>query len=97
MHGSAPVWMLGQHDRQLDHLRGLDLGGRGAEQHIAAVARVGVRRRREFDNAGRLERGQHLERKVGSGLVSLVHDHQRTVKGHQVDERKFEAAVLGTF
>ena len=97
MHGGTPVGMLGEHDRQLNHFSGLHLGGGGAEQDIATASRVVAGRRGELNDAGRFERGQHLKGKIRARLVRLVHDDQRTVKRHEVDEGKLQTAVLGAF
>ncbi|MEI6847111.1 MAG: hypothetical protein WCK32_03590 [Chlorobiaceae bacterium] len=97
MHGGTPVGMLGQDDRQLDHLSGFHLRSRSAEQYIAPVFRVGVRSGGKFHNARWPQCRKHIERKVGSRLVRLVHNHQRTVKSHKVHKGELDCAVLATF
>ena len=97
MHGGTPVGVLGQDDRQLNHLRRLHLGSGSPKQNIASIFRIGVRCCGKFDNARWSQSGKHIEREIGSRFVRLVHDNKGTVKGHEVDEGKLDLAVLTTF
>jgi hypothetical protein len=93
VHRVLPGVVLGQHDRQLDHLFELQLLRRHAVQDVG----VEPRRRRELDDRGRVHPRLHLARQAGDGVVRLVHDHQRPVDMHQVGEGELHAAAFQRF
>ena len=82
--------MLGEHDRQLYHLLVFEFLGRYAVQDVGFLAR----RRRELDDSARVHPRLHLTRQFGSGSVRLVHDHERAVEVHEVDEGEFNAPAV---
>jgi hypothetical protein len=92
-HRILPGTVLGEHDRQLDHLGGFKLLGRHAVQDI------GVRswRRCELDNRAWIRASLHLAREACHGIVRLVHDHQRSMDVQQVGEGKFRPAPVELF
>ncbi|OIQ73663.1 hypothetical protein GALL_446960 [mine drainage metagenome] len=76
-HTVAPTLrMLGQHDRQLDHLLGLQLLGAHMVQHVVARNRRGG----EFDDAARVHPPERLEEALGAVVVRFVHDDHRALQ-----------------
>ena len=90
VHRVLPILVLGQHDRQLDHLLPLQLLRRHAVQDV----RLRLRSRRELDDGARVHPRLHLPRQPGDRVVRFIHDHQRTVEVEEVGEGELDAAAL---
>ncbi|HXN88057.1 MAG TPA: hypothetical protein VN890_01665 [Methylocella sp.] len=89
-----------QHERQLDHLRRFQFGGRDLVQDIRrghAFRRVRLvwrdRGCREFHDERRSKARQDIEGKVRAGVMGFVHNHHRPPQTKDVCERWHEMAA----
>lgn len=89
-----PVRLGLQHDRQLDHLLGLQLGGADAVQHVARRA-LQIGRGAQLHHAAGAQPRQHVEGQLGAAVVRLVDHDERPAQPQHVGQRARRAA-LGT-
>ena len=87
VHRVLPRVVLGQDDRQLDHLLALQFLRTHAVQNVG----LGPWRGRELHDGAWIYARLHLARQTGHRVVRLVHDHQRPVQMQQIGEREFDA------
>ena len=77
VHCALPAIMLGQDDRQFDHLFTFKFQRTDAVQDI----RPGPGRGAEFNNRRGIDAPLHFTGQPGYRVMSLVHDHQRSDAG----------------
>ena len=92
-----PGLVLGEHDRKLDHLLGLEFRRGHPVENVAAGTGTRVGSRREFDEACRADAVEGFEGKRRPGVVRLVHDHEGTVEGKEVGEGEFRFPPVRPF
>ena len=83
--------VFGEHDRQLDHVLGLQLLRRHRHQHVGAL---GDRRGRQFEHARGPHARQRLERKIGARVVRLIDNHDGVLQGQPIDQRGLHPADI---
>ena len=80
-----------EHDRQLDHVLGLQLLRRHRDQHVGAF---GNRRCCQLQHARRPDVRQRLERKIGARVVRFIDDDDGVLQRKPVDQRSFHPARI---
>ena len=87
--GVAAELLGPKQDRQLDHVRRLQAGGRHLVQHVAV--RGGRGGQLQHARGGKAAEG--LEGEVGAGVVGLVDDHRRPVHPQHVGEARLRRVL----
>ncbi len=80
-----PVRLCFKHNRQLDHLFGLQLCRRYAVQHVARGLFC-IRRSGQLHDAARAETGQGVEGKLSAAVMRFIDDYKGPTKAKHVGE-----------
>jgi hypothetical protein len=88
--------MLGEDDRELDHLLGFELGRGSLVEDIGTARAGGIGRGRELEDTERRQPGESVERKLRSRVMRLVND-ERPEDMAEVDEGMDGLAPIRAF